>query len=632
MNVQIKPSGKNKSISYKLLFLIMVFAPLLQISAQSPLSDSLNLLIQDLSGTAQSDSLNSHLFGSISLQKKLSEGDFTYARNLAKKLNYSKGIAEVDYLQGLYYYNTTNFKQAEPLILKSLDKLKEINNYYILVNAKIVLGELLFEKGSLDTAQIILDEALEIAQQRNLEAEIAAINNNKAKIHQSKGDYNSAMEYYLLSIDYYNKNGKYLQLSTLYNNLASINIELSIYDEAEDLLYRAIETAEMANSETSLLNAYINMALVYRNTGDVELAKTYLLKSRQLAKKTGGLIELAKNHTNTGNLFVQLNEYETAKLHFDSALKLSYENGFNYGIFLNKLNLGFAYNYLKQIDSALYYLDEGNAMKEFSSAPLMKLSIQAAYYRTYITAGDYEKAVPILEEMYELNDSLKIAEKDQRVLELQLKYEDAVSEAAILELETELLSRKSEIRYYIIIALVFASIAGMTFTFFTIRRRKNLFKQKQAELELKNTRIELDFKKRELVSNAMVMSGLREKAQKADANLVNLLKDSNEDTKPLISEIRKEIKSIGSKTSWKEFESRFQEVYPEFTNKLLEKHPDLSPNETRLCSLLRLSLSSKEISALTNRSVRTIENTRFLIRKKLNLNSEDNLIHYLLNI
>lgn len=562
----------------------------------------------------------------------MSKADFTNARNLAKKLDYAKGMAEVNYLQGLHYYNTTNYKQAESLILKALDELKATNNYYILVNSKIVFGELLFEKGNLDTAQIVLNEALKIAQKHDFEAEIAAINNNKAKIYQSKGDYTKAMEYYLQSIDYYNKTGKYIQLSTLYANLASINIDLFIYDEAEDLLQRAINAAEMANSEASLLNAYTNMVLVYRNTGDIDMAKTYLLKSRQLAQKTGSLIELTKNHTNTGNLFIQLNDYETAKLHFDSALSLSYDNGFSYGVFLNKINLGFAHNYLNQIDSALYYLDEAQKMHEFSAAPLMQLNIQAAYYRTYITAGDYKKAVPILEEMYELNDSLKVAEKDQRVLELQLKYDDAVNETEILALETELLSRKSEIRYYIIVALLFASLAGMTFTFFTIRRRKILYKQKQAELELKNTRTELDFKKRELVSNAMVMSGLREKTHKADANLVALLKNSDESSKPLISEIRKEIKSIGPKTSWKEFEARFQAVYPEFTDQLLLKHPDLSPNETRLCSLLRLNLSSKEISALTNRSVRTIENTRFLIRKKLQLNSEDNLITYLMNL
>ncbi len=105
-------------------------------------------------------------------------------------------------------------------------------------------------------------------------------------------------------------------------------------------------------------------------------------------------------------------------------------------------------------------------MHEFSAAPLMQLNIQAAYYRTYITAGDYKKAVPILEEMYELNDSLKSCRKRSTCARVTAKYDDAVNETEILALETELLSRKSEIRYYIIVALLFASLAGMTFTFF----------------------------------------------------------------------------------------------------------------------------------------------------------------------
>ena len=63
---------------------------------------------------------------------------------------------------------------------------------------------------------------------------------------------------------------------------------------------------------------------------------------------------------------------------------------------------------------------------------------------------------------------------------------------------------------------------------------------------------------------------------------------------------------------------------------LLKKYPNLSLTELKLCALLVLNISSKEIGELTNRSVRTIEFTRLNIRKKMNLSTDENLVKHLI--
>lgn len=63
---------------------------------------------------------------------------------------------------------------------------------------------------------------------------------------------------------------------------------------------------------------------------------------------------------------------------------------------------------------------------------------------------------------------------------------------------------------------------------------------------------------------------------------------------------------------------------------LLKKYPNLSLTELKICALLVLNISSKEIGELTSRSVRTIELTRYNIRKKMNLSTDENLVKYLI--
>lgn len=74
----------------------------------------------------------------------------------------------------------------------------------------------------------------------------------------------------------------------------------------------------------------------------------------------------------------------------------------------------------------------------------------------------------------------------------------------------------------------------------------------------------------------------------------------------------------------------FQE--DDYLRKLINKHPQLLPNEIELCLLLKRNLPSKEIAEMTYRSVNTIKVARSKLRTKLGLNGEDNLFNYLLEV
>lgn len=80
---------------------------------------------------------------------------------------------------------------------------------------------------------------------------------------------------------------------------------------------------------------------------------------------------------------------------------------------------------------------------------------------------------------------------------------------------------------------------------------------------------------------------------------------------------------------WEIFESHFNEVHAAFLKRLRKEHPELTPGELKLSAYLRMNLSSKEIAPLLHISVRGVENKRYRLRKKLDLDSEDNLNEYL---
>ncbi len=69
-----------------------------------------------------------------------------------------------------------------------------------------------------------------------------------------------------------------------------------------------------------------------------------------------------------------------------------------------------------------------------------------------------------------------------------------------------------------------------------------------------------------------------------------------------------------------------------FYEKLRQRVPELSATELEICGLIRLNLSSKEIASIRNIESKSVDMSRYRLRKKMNLKPEDDLIIVLQNI
>jgi tetratricopeptide (TPR) repeat protein len=79
---------------------------------------------------------------------------------------------------------------------------------------------------------------------------------------------------------------------------------------------------------------------------------------------------------------------------------------------------------------------------------------------------------------------------------------------------------------------------------------------------------------------------------------------------------------------WKDLEARFRDVQSKFYRVLLQKHPDLTKNEVRLCSFVKLQLTTKEITALTKKSIGSVNVAKHRLKKKMDIPENQTLYSY----
>lgn len=189
---------------------------------------------------------------------------------------------------------------------------------------------------------------------------------------------------------------------------------------------------------------------------------------------------------------------------------------------------------------------------------------------------------------------------------------------------------------YIILAVSILYIIWM----FILRRYRNLHLKKirsreSHRLRLINQRLQGEIEKK----NAELFTQTSFIIQKND--LIIKLKDIVEDfyqknankaLTPLYQKVRILLENnLDAEDDWKTFLLKFEEKHRDFFKKLKIMHPQLTNNDLRLCACLKLNLDTKEIASLMNLSVRTIENNRYRLRKKLDIKPTESLADFFIN-
>lgn len=164
-------------------------------------------------------------------------------------------------------------------------------------------------------------------------------------------------------------------------------------------------------------------------------------------------------------------------------------------------------------------------------------------------------------------------------------------------------------------------------------REQSLLAEKEI-MNLRNDALqnEVVHKNKELANTTLHLIHKNKILNIIKANLVQFNDSSlsarkKDELETVIARINRELKN---ERFQKLFDETFDRVHDDFLIRLKNKHPELTPRELRLCALLRMNLSTKEIAPLMNISVRGVEIGRYRLRKKLNLERDENLLDYLI--
>lgn len=442
--------------------------------------------------------------------------------------------------------------------------------------------------------------------------ELDSLFENKVKLYFNQGLYNKSLEQSLVLIEEYEKIGDERKSLEIYIYVANIYSNLYHLRESLQFLDLALKKSEKIKDTKLKSKIYAEYGRNYKNLGFKNVALDYYQKA----------VDLAIRNQNENKNLLQ---------YYYGLMAIIYEEDKNYESLYKYLHLShknrpdvytsarlakFFIVHQKKLDSAKYYLNLGTRLYTQKKYPIFqkailernwgnyyraleKYSIAISHYEeslfilkkikkpqdvkdsykllylTYKTVKDKEHAAYYLERYTQLNDSLSVAKtKLQEISLLNLIKE----REQIIEKST-----KKKV-YFLWIAFLVIIISWWYFNRKISMREKDKISRK----------------------NKLENDSLEQKFNESFDEVVQLAKENA----PV-------------------FLTRFREVYPEVINRIKEYEPSLRSSELCLCAYVYLGFNAKDIARYTHKSINTVRNRKYNLKKKLQLSENTNFEEWL---
>ncbi len=415
------------------------------------------------------------------------------AMKTAREIHFDS-VYPIQFAISAAYYLKGDFKRAKTEIRKGF------NNYKFTTDPQKTLGHINMLLGAFNEAMNEIDSAkyyydiaikqLKKSDSRVAKSTLAATYTNLGNLYLKKGDYEKAVEIYLLAEKLLEENKeKTAQLVNL-NNIAGCFKEMGQYDKAlkyyEDALGLARETDNLQYAGA------INLGIgqVYMKRNNIDRAIEYFEEGIKWLEKTGFKKLLGEAYQNLAEAYLNKGDYEKAQKYSDKALSNVNEIGDDFTKVSILITSSALSRKRKRYRRALQKINEGLAIARKNNY----LHLEEKCLKEKITLLKLLNKKDSLPELYEryivLRDSIFNDERQKAMNELETKYQAEKKEKENQRLLAEkykqeaLIQQKNKQNFLLAGGLGMAvTVAGLFGFFYTRnRRQKRLIEGLQKDL------------------------------------------------------------------------------------------------------------------------------------------------------
>ncbi|MFU8843991.1 MAG: tetratricopeptide repeat protein [Bacteroidales bacterium] len=463
------------------------------------------------------------------------------------------------------------------------------------------------------------DEALEISKKMVYLKGIAESYNNIGSYLRLKGLYADAMDYFFRSLELMEIIRYPEGIARSHNMFGILYYLLENDEQAISHFEKSLKIYEEIDDKKWIAGISNNMGMILERQGNFIDALNYYAKSLDISQQIDNKHWLSINFSNIGSLYLSM-DHPLSLYYFRRSLDVRKQMNDTIGMAFSNYLMGKYFVHVQEFHTSIPYLKDcleiANATGNLQLSKLATEQLSTAYagFHDYLNAYSFHLLFKTL------SDSLDLQSSTERITRLNFMHEYRKNK----QLE-DIAHEKSRINRLVIGAFLGLAFVILMLLYWKQRSKATQQRLNQHMIRVKNEALAetLKFKEKLLEENIHYLINKNELLTQVTEQLNQIKTRLKPENHSLINQLILDLQGGIQDESDEEFRVRFNQIHQDFYSNLILKFPELSTNETRLCAFLRLKMTTREISALTGQSVKSIEIARSRLRKKLNLSGQE---------
>ncbi len=413
-----------------------------------------------------------------------------------------------------------------------------------------------------------------------------------------------AWKQYEEALSIYQSTGNIEGMADTYGRIGHLYEKRQRYDSAFYFQRLALQQYSRISQRQGMAKIYENMGSIYEDLERYDSSWYYFTHSLELYGQTGEEVASIEVVNNLGDIYRKTGRYQEAIVQTGKALALAertndlYEKGAAYR------DLGKAYHLMHREDSAYHYLE---------------LSRRATI-DIYSKENNRQTAfLSVLFDIDKKNDEIVQLENDRNI-------------TMIITISVTIVVILLIILGWVIISRQRIKIRNDRLESENNRHVYEVNRERmQSELinrALQEERLveELDVRRKGLTTYTLHVIQKNQLLENLRDRLSFLVKEDRRDQKKQLQQLIQQInQNFNHDQYWEEFRETFGQVHQQFFDNLNRHSGELTGNDLRLLSLIKLNLASVDIATLLGISPDSLRVSRYRLKKKLSLGAADSL-------
>ncbi|TRX60613.1 tetratricopeptide repeat protein [Fulvivirga sp. M361] len=510
-------------------------------------------------------------------------------------------------------------EEALALAYKITDESNSLG--YELGKAKGLLGLARYHRAyaQYDSALYYLHSSLEIANVENAPSVKAMAHRWVGKTYGNLGQYDSAIHHFTLG----EKAGERLPendllISILVNKTHVYNM-MNDHKQGLSTARRALRLAPKSSYVKS--DVYNALGSSFRGNKKNDSALYYYQKALVVAKDIGVSRKTVALLNNIAIVYGELERHQEALDLFLQTKEMDIMHSDTLGLTYSHIGVANAYLNIGEIDSALFHANKSLYWARYLNAEQRMEKAYESLISIHKEQGNSEELVRYFDLLLNLRNKLLEDSKYRTIKELETRFETEKKEQQIISLELE---KRNEaiLRNAYAVGLGLSVLIGLLIIFGLydrIRKNRQLReKERQIALErFQSLQNELDGYTCQLKERTMRIEELNGELEKVKEEVSEKCPTYDKTLDRLMQS------TILTNDEWFRYKQLFNQVHPGFFTTLRQSLKDLTDTEERLIALTKLNLQTKEIAAMLGISTESVNKSRYRLRKKLNVSSNE---------